>query len=1465
MSVQGPPAGELRKWLRAWLAARLGVPLDAVDEVERFSHHGLDSAGATRLVADLAGLLGRSLPPTLVWDHPTPEQLVCYLVGQGAPAVRASRADVPRMPSEEPIALVGMACRFPGGAEDPGAFWRLLCEEREGVTEVPASRWDVAALYDADPARPGRMSTRWGGFLGQVDGFDPDFFGISPKEAVRMDPQQRLMLELSWEALEDAGIAAGTLRESLTGVFFGAMWNDYARLPRALESIAQHTATGQDLSLIPARVSYTLGLQGPSLAINTACSSSLVAIHLACQALRTGEATLALAGGVNLLLSPDATVAMSKFGGMAPDGRCKAFDARANGYVRGEGGGVVVLEPLSRALALGHPVVCVIRGSAVNNDGFSNGLTAPNPRAQEAVLRQAYARAGVDPARVHYVEAHGTGTLLGDPIEARALGAALGRGRGAERPLRVGSVKTNIGHLEAAAGVAGLIKVALALRHRFLPASLHFLRPNPHIPFEALGLEVVKQARPWPHPEEPALAGVSGFGFGGTNCHVVLEEWVAGRDGPSRAPPPPLPATRPGVVFVFPGQGGQWPGMGRELMQQEPAFRAALERCDEALRVWTGWSVLEEVAAGCPRWGDIDVVQPVLFAVEVALACLWRSWGIEPAAVVGHSMGEVAAAHVAGILGVEDAARIICTRSRLLREASGRGAMVVVELPLEKARALLEGREHQVSIAASNSATSTVLSGAVEPLEALVRELDARGVSCRWVKVDVASHSPQVEPLLVPLHEALADVRPSRGSVPMVSTVTGAVVDGRRLGAAYWVRNLREPVLFARAIERLAGEGCTGFLEVGPHPVLTRPVEEVLRHLGREGVVVGSLQRDAPERPALLEGLARLQAGAGVPLPGGGPVPPRAQVLVLSAHTPRALRARAEAMREVLGAEGAPALEDVCYSAALRREHLEWRLAVRGSSRDELVEGLGAFLQGERRTGVASGHGRSGREARLAFVFSGQGTQWRGMGQRLLAQESAFRAAVARCDDLLGEGLGWSVREELRAADAGSRLERTDVAQALLFTLQVGLAELWRSWGIVPDVVVGHSLGEVAAAHVAGALSLADAVRVILHRGRLLQRTEGQGKMLAVSLSRVEAEALVAEHPGLIEVGALNGPGSTVLTGDGAVLESLHARLEGQGGRCRWVSSSYAFHSARMEPVLGELVEALAPLRPGPTRVPLISTVTGGEVAGWRLDADYWARNVREPVRFAEAMASLWARGRHAFVELAPHPTLGGAVLSCLGPSGEEEARVLPSLARGQDDRSVMLATLGALFTLGRPVDWRRLHPEGGRLVHLPSYPWQRTRFWLPSTGASWAVDVESSPGREERAPALSGPPEEAPARLAPVLAGRSAEERRMLLRDFLARELAQILDVRAETLDPRRSFLEMGMDSLMAIRLLDRLGQGLEMKLDAVLAFEFDSLDALCGHLERVTTCPPSRPKPGILQPPEAALDAGLRQSSGF
>ncbi|HET8683000.1 MAG TPA: beta-ketoacyl synthase N-terminal-like domain-containing protein, partial [Micromonosporaceae bacterium] len=658
---------EIETWLREQLAAQLNLDAAELDIHERFSRYDLDSVRAAGLITGLSQFLRRPLPATLVWDYPTIDALVRFLTegDQSQPATLPQ----PVAHQSEPIAIIGMACRFPGGATSTDAYWRLLTSGVDAISEVPSERWDVEHFYSPSPGAPGKMSTRWGGFLDQVDEFDAEFFGIAPREAVQMDPQQRLVLELAWEALEDAGIAPKALRDSATGVFCGAMWQDYAQLfDDNPEGISQYTATGQDLSIISARVSHILGLQGPSVVVNTACSSSLVAVHLACQSLRTGDAVLALAGGVNLIIAPESTVAMSKFGAMAPDGRSKAFDARANGYVRGEGAGIVVLKPLSQALADGDPVYCVIRGSAVNNDGFSNGLTAPNPQAQVAMLQGAYQRAQVQPERVHYVETHGTGTLLGDPIEANAIGSVLGANRAAERPLLIGSVKTNIGHLEAAAGIAGLIKTILAIKHQTVPANLHFDRPNPHVSFEAFRLHVPREPQPWPFPEELPLAGVSAFGFGGTNCHVVLEgarlqptqllplsapdpdtlrevassvrelaaqpvpladlcytaarhlsqhphrlaltartsgelvvqldRWLSAAPGraertaaqPAQAAAQPPAA--PQVVFVFPGQGGQWLGMGRQLVRQEPVFREALRACDAALRPYVSWSLV---------------------------------------------------------------------------------------------------------------------------------------------------------------------------------------------------------------------------------------------------------------------------------------------------------------------------------------------------------------------------------------------------------------------------------------------------------------------------------------------------------------------------------------------------------------------------------------------------------------------------------------------------------------------------------------------------------------------------------------------------------------------------------------------------------------------------------------------------------------------------------------------------------
>ncbi len=935
----------IQEWLVAKLSEPLGIDAREIDIREPFASYGLGSTEAVRLAGELAELLGRELPAALVYEYPTIEALARYLAGSQDASSSAASAGQDREAKNEPIAIIGIGCRFPG-ANNPAAFWQLLRNGVDAIGEVPADRFDQRAFYDPDPSVPGKMNTRWGGFLENVDQFDANFFGISPREAARMDPQQRLLLEVIWEALQDAGQVPERLAGTRAGVFIGVATNDYGRLQwNDLERIDAYAGTGNALSIAANRISYLFDFRGPSLAIDTACSSSLVAVHLACNSLRSGESTLALVGGVNLILSPAIAINFTKAGAMAPDGRCKTFDAQANGYVRGEGTGVVVLKPLSKALADGDPIYAVIRGSAVNQDGRSNGLMAPNPLAQEAVLREAYRQAGVSPGSVQYVEAHGTGTLLGDPIEAKALGTVLSVGRPSEQPCAVGSVKTNLGHLEAAAGIAGLIKVALALSHREIPPSLHFETPNPHIPFGELRLRVQTALSPWPVSSGPKLAGVSSFGFGGTNAHVVLEEAPATvratRDAErtSGALLLPLSArspealrslaracndylatpdsaasladicytasarlahhdhrlavtgnsptqlidslvaflrgeTRPGLssgrkqsaqprklVFVFPGQGSQWFGMGRRLVEQEVVFREVIERCDEAMRPFGDWSLLTELMAtdaAQSRLNEVDVVQPALFAIQIALAALWRSWGIEPDAVVGHSLGEVAAAHIAGALSLEDAVQVVCHRSRLFKRAVGKGAMAAVELSIEEAQRIIAGYEDHVSIAVSNGPKSTVLSGDPTALGAILDRLERDDIFCHLVKVDFASHSPQMEPLRADLLQALQGLRPRAESMPIYSTVTGQVINGTEFDALYWARNMREPVLFSAAIQRMAQDGHDNFLEISAHPILLSSMQQTFDHLGREGAVLPSLRHDEDERTVLLGSLGAL-------------------------------------------------------------------------------------------------------------------------------------------------------------------------------------------------------------------------------------------------------------------------------------------------------------------------------------------------------------------------------------------------------------------------------------------------------------------------------------------------------------------------------------------------------------------------------------------------------------------------------
>ncbi|WP_437917387.1 SDR family NAD(P)-dependent oxidoreductase [Sorangium sp. So ce302] len=981
-------AAEVDAMVRGEAARVLSLSSSSDLEADRpLQELGLDSLMALELRNALSARVGKALPATLLFDRPTVAALRRYLLDeallpgeQKAPLAAVQPRVAPR---EEPIAIVGIGCRFPGGVHDLESFWRLLEGEVDAVREVPRERWDIDAYYDPDPEVAGKMVTRWGGFLEDVDRFDPAFFGISPREAASIDPQQRLLLETTWEALERAGLPAEALAGTRTGVYVGICGNEYQAmmLARGAERFDPYSLLGSAHSATVGRLSYWLGLQGPNMAVDTACSSSLVAVHLACQALRSGECTTALAGGVNLVLTPEPTVYFSRMRAMSPSGGCRAFSADADGYVRGEGCGVLVLKRLSDAERDGDPILAVIRGSAVNQDGRSQGLTAPNGPAQEAVIRQALAQAGVSPASVGYVETHGTGTPLGDPIEAQALGAVLGEGRPAGAPLWIGSVKTNIGHTEGAAGVAGLIKAVLALSHERIPRSLHFTAPNPHIAWSELPLQVASEPVPWPPNGKPRIAGVSSFGFSGTNAHVLLEE------APRRA---------------------------------------------------------------------------------------------------------------------------------------------LVEAPAE---------------APANEAT--------------------------------------------------------------------------------------------------------------------------------------------------------------------------AYLLPLSAKSPEALSALAATYATFLPASDAR-LGDIAYTASARRSHHEHRLAVAGGSKDELAATLAAYARGDGPSGVVEGKA-SPVPPKVVFVFSGQGSQWAGMGTQLLEQEPVFRSALEACDEALRPHLGGSVIDAMREPEERSRLGETEVAQPALFAIEVALAALLRSWGLVPEAVIGHSVGEIAAAHVAGILDLDEAARLVALRARIMQRATGQGKMISVSLAEDEAKAAIAGLEPRVGVAAVNAPRQVVLSGDAAALDAVAQRLVAQGVACRELRVKYAFHSPQMDPLRSAFVDAIGELAPKRAAIPMLSTVTGAEISGQELDVSYWGQNLRGTVRFAQAVAASLAKGHCVFVEVGPHPVLSLDVEQCLAARGEA-GRAVATLQRGKEERTRVLHALGALYAHGAHVSWERLYPEGGRVVALPAYPWQRRRYWIETS-----------------------------------------------------------------------------------------------------------------------------------------------------
>ncbi len=924
--------------------------------------------------------------------------------------LQGRREPAPASAAADPIAIVGMGCRFPGGADSPEAFWSLLVNGVDAISEVPRARWDVERIFDADTSRPGTTNSRHGGFLDGIDMFDPGFFGISPREASRMDPQQRLFLEVAWEALDDAGIDVERLGGTDTGVFAGLhshasdyFWFD---LPTP-ERMDAFTGPGTSHNIVTGRLSYLFDFHGPSLIVDTACSSSLVAIHLACQSLREKECSVALAGGVNLILSPQFTIALSRLQVLSPDGRCRAFDSRANGFVRSEGCGVIVLKRLADARAAGDRILALVRGSAMNQDGRTNGITAPNSQSQQRVIGRALANAGVTGAQVGYVETHGTGTALGDPIEIEALSVVMGQPRPAGERCVLGAGKSNIGHAEGAAGVAGVIKAVLSLQHKAMAPVVHFQRLNPHISLEGTPFEIPTSLRPWEANGAPRLAGVSSFGWSGTNAHVVLEEAPAVEDPES-------------------GASGPW-------------------------------------------------------------------------------------------------------------------------------------------------------------------------------------------------------------------------------------------------------------------------------------------------------------------------------LLPVSARSEGALRELASRYKDLLksGADES-SLRDICYSASARRTHHDYRIAIEGNTREQLVEGLDAYLQGQPGWRTSQGRAVSGRRAPVVFVFSGQGPQWWGMGRELLARNAVFRERIEQCAAALSTMGGWSLMDALAAGEAASRLRETEVAQPAIFAVQVALAAVWESWGVVPAAVVGHSVGEIAAAVVAGAMSLEEGMRVAYNRGRFMQEATGAGRMTAVEIGQDEASRVVRPFAGRVSIAAVNAGSSCVLSGDAAAIDAIVSGLAARGILCRPLPVNYAFHSVQMEGAARKLAEALGHVKSAAPRIPLVSTVTGQLVTGASLDAAYWASNVRQTVLFAPAIDALAARGHRLFLEIGPHPVLGSSIVS----SGQEGSRrvALPSLHRARPEQESLLATLGALYVEGYPIDWRRIQPAG-RVLGLPRYPWQRERYWLPdtspasTTGASRVVGPDSAgavlPGRRVRSPQL--------------------------------------------------------------------------------------------------------------------------------